>query len=716
MAQQYDINEVSDHVAMLQRAGASDDAIIEFLGKAGWSLDQYAAQVNRLNEAGGSFEKSGKAMGVVNAFQQGAALGFADEIQGAGQALYDIATGPAELGDFPGLYRQSRAKADLSQADFARENPNTAALASGTGGALPALLPAGKLTQSGVNVVQRVGNAAFTGGVAGAAGGAGAAQPGERTDAAYRGALEGTAIGAAFGGAVESLGPLKAPVMELADYVSKVVSGRRGGPVAVGGGPTTGAAPSARPAPSPAATGKVLDAIQRDGMDPLAMLGAAQSARAGGTPMQLAELGGPNLQGLGRATVTMPGQGRALAEAGLGPTARPSAQRGRLEGQLEGLAGRPIPSPAELADEMAARKVRRTADYEQAEALGAIDDPTGTQGIPKLVEKLESAPIYAEKWASENASRARVGKSLPPLFDEAGRVVRPPTVEDVNIIKKGLDTEVYGASGILTPESAVAKANVGRVEGARRELLEETDKRAPGYAATRARAGDDFEVANAAELAKDISRLSPQEVRDFLRGASQDAAATFRAQAMLSLREKLMADSDRGAAPALVRDLWGSGDGKMAAVMKEVFGGDSRKFGEFSAAMERELQKVRTRNFMFGGSNTANKLAEVADLQGGGFEEAAVQLAWGGPQAAATGAFARWAGRIAGRNQAGWREGTRDEIAQRLFADPAEATDDFLRALDRVRQEREAAMRAGGASSVASGAAAAQSARPQAGP
>lgn len=710
----YDINEVSDHVAMLQRAGTSDDLIEEFLGKAGWTLPEYIAQVNRLNEAGGSFKKSGPVMGAANAFQQGATLGFADEVQGAGQALYDIATGPADLADFPNLYRQSRAKADLAQADFSRENPNAAALAAGTGAALPAVVPGGPLMRSGVSALQRVGGSMWTGGAAGAAAGAGSAQPGERVGAAQVGAVEGAALGGLFGGAVEGVGALKAPVMELADYVMGVVRGRRapaGSPAGGAGGPQGPRSLPMAGTPTRAAAAKAEEAMAADSTDPLALLGALQEGRAGGTPMSIAEVAGPTMQGAARATVTMPGQGRALAEAGLNPSARPSAQRGRLEAQLEGLAGRPIPTPDELVTDIQARKQRRRGDYR------ALSNQQGPVADEALVASLEGKPIYREAWERENASRTRTGEELPPLFDGQGRLVRSPTVEDFQAIKTQLDAEVYGAEGILTPETARAKAAVSRVEGARRELVEQADRAVPDYKTVRAAAGEDFEVERAAELAKDISRLSPQEVRDFLRGASADAAATFRAQAMLALRDKMLVDSDRGVSPALVRDLWGSGDGKMAAVMREAFGGDAAKLSEFRAAMERELTKVRARNFMFGGSNTANKLAEVADLQGGGeFGEVATQLAWGGTNVAATGAFARWMGRQANRAQAGTFRATRDELARNVFTDNIDQAEEFLRLIDQVRREREASMRVGGASAVASGVVGAQSARPQAGP
>ena len=735
---QLDIHQVSAAVELMQRHGASPEEVDAALAEAGWTTDQYVAQVNRLLEAGGSFRKQGPIEGAVGAFAQGATLGFGDEVAGGIQALIDKARGAeAPLGD---LYRQSRAKADLAGAQYARENPNTAALASGTGAATTAFLPGGPastLMRTGASPVMRVGGAALGGGVAGSAAAAGSAQPGERTDAAYAGAIQGAGAGAALGGAAEVAGPLfgamKAPVERLADYVRGVVGGR-GATTALGRG--TGSATGSIAAPGASdgaveramgsladrrAADKILQGMERDGTRPLDVLGSLQSSRQAGTPMQLAEAlePGGSAQGLARATVTLPGQGRVLSQGGLGAPAQPGAQRARIERELEALAGRPAPSPDELAADILARRGRRGADYRNlSEQTGDLPGPGILPGFADsdLVARLESRPIYREAWERDNASRTRVGDALPPLFGPDGRVARAPRIEDVQSIKSQLDAEVYGAQGMLTPETARARTDVGRVEVARRELVAEADLAAPGYKPVRQAAGTDFEVEKAAELAKDITRMSPQEVRAFLAEASADAAGTFRAQAMLALKDRLLEASGRGKYPSLVREVWENGDGKMRAVMKEVFGGDARKFSAFEAAMNRELRKAETRNFMWGGSNTANKLAEVQDLQGDNFEAVAAQLAWGGPKAAATGAVASKLAGFTGRTQAGFLESTRDAVARRMFMDPAESSDEFLRLLEKIRQERLAAQRNFQPTAGASVVAGAQSVQPQAGP
>jgi len=93
----------------------------------------------------------------------------------------------------------------------------------------------------------------------------------------------------------------------------------------------------------------------------------------------------------------------------------------------------------------------------------------------------------------------------------------------------------------------------------------------------------------------------------------------------------------------------------------------------------------------------------------------ATQLAWGGPQMAATGAFARWMGKAAGGQQRMFLESTRSEVARGLFSADDQA-DDFLRLVERIRQERLAAMNNAGGTLTAAGVAGAQSGRPAAGP
>jgi hypothetical protein len=732
--QQYDIKEVSERVAMLQRAGAPDEQIVSFLGKAGWTLDQYVQQVELLSRAGGEVPELGKAEGIANMVSQGGGFGLGDETDAALQALWQKIKGnPAA---YPDIYRELQARFELQNAGFARDNPNTAALASGTGaalGTLPLLGTGGAGKAAAETAVGRIGASGFFGGAGGAVGAAGSAQPGERVDAAYEGALKGTALGAGLGAGAEMLGAVKPVLGDLYGYVMGVVRGRAppsaagaapaaipGGPLPMGGAPAGGPAgapaqpPAMPPPPPPApvpgtararAVDVALKQLQRDGQTPLGVLGSMQEAHAAGAPTRLVDHLGPNGQGMAQGTVTLKGQGQRNAQAGLLPQSRPPAQRERIEGALEDVAGQPIPSPQDLAAQQAAQRGRRSADYRQAYAQGAIDDPTGTQGIPRLVEQLESRPIYRQAFEAENASRTRTGEALPPLFDDQGRVIRPPTVEDVDAIKKQLDAEVYGAEGILTPETARARAAVGRVEGARAELLRETDTRAPGYAATRQRAGSDFEQDRAGELASRIETLSSAEVERFLSNASQAAQQTFRSQALLRMREVLLRDSGRGKSPALVRSVWENGDGEREAVMRQLFGGDADAYAQFAQRMRLEQQMADTRGAIWGGSNTANKLANAGEM-GGGAEMGMVAMdaVHGGTTGASVGLLARGAAARAARAQSGVWEGTRDEISRHVFLDSADQSADFLRLLERVRLEREAAMRGSVATSTASAA------------
>jgi hypothetical protein len=164
-----------------------------------------------------------------------------------------------------------------------------------------------------------------------------------------------------------------------------------------------------------------------------------------------------------------------------------------------------------------------------------------------------------------------------------------------------------------------------------------------------------------------------------------------------------------------VRSVWENGDGEREAIMRQLFGGDAEAYARFAQRMRLEQQMADTRNAMWGGSNTANKLANAGEL-GGGAEMGAVAMdaAYGGAPAAGVGMLARGAAKRAARAQSGVWEGTRDEIAQHVFLDSAEESAQFLRLLERVRLEREAAMRGSAATSTASAAtgAASQQRRP----
>jgi hypothetical protein len=707
MAEKYGLSFVSDRVAKLQSAGVADDAIEKELASMGWTVPAYVQAVQLANgdapAAPTPPAPMSQAEGVLGGISQGASLGFGDEINGALWAAMRKAKGdPRGIGD---LYRTGQQGYDQSQRAFDAANPVTAGFANAGGSIVPGLATAGAPVAQGVmraaaGPLERILAAAGFSGLIGGAAGAGAADPGAGNIAAGAGDAGTTsaALGAVLGGAAEAYPGLKDGVKGLAAYVQRVVgiapetAGAASGG-AIGGGPVGRPTP-----PNMSGAGKVLEAIQRDQMTPGGIMGSLQAARAGGNPMSIVEAGGPNVRGLGQAVATLPGPGQTYARAGLDPRAQPSAQRGRIEGQLERLAGQPIPTAEQIAAQEQAARGRRGEDYRRAYSMGAIDDPTGTQGHPALVAQLESRPIYAEAHNAEVQATARTERMegrVPPLFDEQGRVTRPPTVQDIDAIKKRLDTEVYGAQGLLTPDSAVAKANVSRVEGARQELLKETDPRAPLYAKTRAEAGTDFEMVKAAELAQDITRLSPQEVRAFMATASEAGKQAFRANALMAYRAQMLKSSDKSTAPALVREVFGTGDGGKRAVIRELFSGDEEALAAFEASMRRELESVAARNHVFGGSNTMNKAGAMADLQGGDAGDiaaGAVDMALH-PAAGSLSLTRRLLSGAAARGQSSTWAGKRGEIASNIFSDSATITDDFLRALEEVRLAREAAMR-----------------------
>lgn len=698
------LNALADRVETLQDAGATDEEIAAEIQRLGWSPDAYAAGINAMNAGEQPPEMPNDALGVLSNISNGAALGFGDEIGAAGQTLVDKIRGSDESwGD---RYRANQQSLQTAREGWNAENPWKAGAANAVGATVTGLGTAGSgpVAQSlqGANRLERILAGTKLGGIFGATQGVGDADPGLANAAtgAAEGAVGGAAVGAGIGAAGEALPPLWAGAKGLASYVRNIVgdspvAALLGGGEAAGAASAPGAATGVQGMSRPGADA-VLRAIQADNMTPAGLQAGLQASREAGVPANMVEVGGPNVRGLGRATVTLPGPARAIAEAGTFPRAAPSAQRARLEPQLEQLAGREIPTPEALANEAAIAKGRRGEDYRQAYSLGAIDEPKAYDA--RVVEKLESRPIYAEAHNAEVEARARTqGKESPitPLFNAEGRVTRPPTVEDIDVIKKRLDTEVYGAQGLLTPDSAPAKANVAHVEGARQSLLEPVDQRAPGYKATRERAGTDFEVQRAAEMAQDITRLSPQEVRAFMLESSQAAKDAFRANALLAYRNQLLKASDRSANPALVRELYGSGDGAKREVLRILFNGDKQALANFEQSMQRELEAVSARNFVFGGSNTANKLAEVSDLQGGGAGEAVLDTAHavmhpttGLPNVAAKG-VSRWAN----RRQSAMTAGRRGEIAEQLFTDNAGKADAFLRDLETLRLMREESMR-----------------------
>lgn len=683
------LRQLSDSVSNLQQQGATDAEISDFLKGQGVDPRVYVYEVNRLAEAGGSFEPHGPVEGAVAALGQNGAMGFADEISGAITALGQKAAGAdAPLSD---LYRQSRAKADLANIDYASRHPWAASFA-GAGGSM--LLPGAgaraglkPLLAAGTTGLERFFGGVFAGGAAGAAAGYGNAHPSDRASGAATGAAGGAIIGGGIPIVAEAATKLRAPLLDLSAYV-RDVAGRLLGGAGRSAAPEAAAVAGAPQRASQLALEHSLDAMERDGNAPIDFMAAQQSNRAIGAPMSVAEMGGPNVKGLARATVTLPGRARAIADGNLSAPLSVEQARPRMEARVEEMAGMPaVDTDGLLAQRKAADRAASEAAYASAYAQGPL--PVSE----KLLGVLQSAPAYRAAHDRARAALNDAGRASPieALFDDKGRLIRSPTVEDVDVIKKGLDRRLYDASGraTMTDSQSADKIVLKELGDARKRLLDAVDPVAPDYAKARAQFGDQLEVQRAVELGQDALAMAPREIAREVRGMSEAARTEFRRAAVDAVRLRLLQAADRGEHTNLAKEIFGTGAGSKREALAAIFG-NGPAFAQFEQQMRNELARYATRNFVFAGSQTANKAAEAAELAGDVASQAAAAVATGHPAGAAPGIASRMVGWAGNKMRAGTWEGTRADIAEGLFKAPDAASDAdaFLQQLEALRQQR----------------------------
>lgn len=151
---------------------------------------------------------------------QGASLGFADEITGALESLYDVATTEKELSDIQDLYKQNRDESRLAYQAAESANPGSFMTGNVAGSVATAFVPGLNVAKAGT-LAGRVGLAAAQGAAAGL---------GTSTEDNLAGLAKDTAIGAGLGAGFQGIGEkILAPAVKTVsnktpDLVSKAAA------------------------------------------------------------------------------------------------------------------------------------------------------------------------------------------------------------------------------------------------------------------------------------------------------------------------------------------------------------------------------------------------------------------------------------------------------------------------------------------------------------
>lgn len=576
---------------------------------------------------------AGPIEGTARAVAQGFTFGLADE----GGAALDTLMGK-------GSYEDNLARQRFATAMFAQENP-TLAFLGGAGGGMAggagALKLAGKVAPAIYNAFTKLNpyaQAAIGGAAGGVASGFGEGEGG------FLPRLQGAAISGTAGAA---LGPAFQGVGQGIQYL--------------------------RSSPADRAAVRVRNSLARDQMTPdqaMTMLGEL------GPVSTLADLG-PNMQGLGAAVASVPGQGKKAAQF---LDVRQTGDTGSAD--IQGQAKRILDaSGSALGDtnfygaiedlyEEGATKAKPLYDAAYAvRPMWNTPETAKLQGILKRAS-VRDALAKAERIASDDGVDPRsIG------FDDKGQITpQGSSIQTLDYVKRGLDEMIEAERHPITGRLSTAG---GRIAKVRQELVDELDILAPDYG--KARAAYAGPAASRDALALGRAALDPDmdlevTAKDVAKLLDSDKA--FFRQGVARRIQDIVTKSPDGA--DAVKKIFGNQN--IRAKLRAAFPDDA-SFNQFAKTMQAEAQMFATRGAVLQGSRTAPLSENIRDL-GPNMLGDAVDIAAAAASGNPTGILTKVGKAIAGRTGQRVRESTANELAKTFFTPSAQARADIQRLLN----------------------------------
>lgn len=546
------IDQVNRQIARMIRAGFSTDQVDSWLVSNKIDPDALAAENKRLREVG--------AGDIAREVGQGLSFSFGDELEAAIRSL-----GGAD-------YKKTRDEIRKRMGEFSQYNPGIAAGSQLAGAALPAIatLGASAPATGGLNAIAR-GMAYGTAG--GALEGAGAA-PEVADIPGYAGT--GAVIGGALGGAI----PVATTgVARLGEALGNL------GREAVSNNPAS------------AAGRRISRALEADQLTP----GDVASRMAELGPESIAgEAAGPSVMRLGNVAAQRRGQ--HIAELGRRLDERARSQQGRLTEDLNRETGVNTNFYDDFRSLDNQLRTNAAADYRAAYAKDI--------GLNATLEELLLRPDVSDAWKRARRSAANQGRQLPEYFtyDQNGDitgVIQTPDMEAWDWIKQGLDARIEANTDSLT-----GKVNrAGRdTLGLKHDILKVIDRMNPEYATARNRYSGTESLKTAMNLGRKILKDDYEITKEMVDNMTQSERTAY----------------IRGAARAIQDKILAAGEGD-AVARKAVFKSplyrqrlrpafpDEASYERFMESMKREETFQNTRNILFRGSQSAERLQGTMD-------------------------------------------------------------------------------------------------------
>jgi len=629
--------------------------------------------------------------GLAQQFNQGLTLGGADELQAGAETLFGNEYGRS-------LERQRR-----ERAAFQTEHPYLSAGATALGAVAPVVAstlagslagPMGtgaaatttggralKLTMDalygGGNAVRSansVGGAVLRGGEAsvlpGMTAGYLSAEPGKREMGGLEGGLVGATLGGAVGGGIQTAGVAGQYLTPYLRRVADAIGAGRSGLSYM----TAPSAQGVTQAPLTAAEAKVLASMEAAGVSPEAAAARLEQARLLGVPLGLIDVGGAQTQRLGRAVRTLPGEGSEIVDRAL--EKRAADQPNRVINILEKALGRKSSgNSGRVSDDLTMQaRMESSPFYQQLGSLPDLDDPKilSTFQLPAVQKIVQQA----------EASRRAWGRSVNPLYDDEGNLLRRPTFQDIDLVKQNIDEmllPVYRQGPRPADSIDVSTRTSREMAGdVNRKLVAAADAAPFGdiYANARASYAGPAQARDAFNSGLDFPNASLQDVIAMRQTGSPAELKYYGRGVVDALRNKVEGMPDLLSSPNVLRSVAGN---RNARAKLEAATPD-RRVQALRDRITAENETARTNAFVRSGSQTADKAAEAADV--------AVDLAADAATSGVSNVAVRSLRAGYDRVMAGANANTRAEIARILtnFNDPA-AQQALLRRLQELQAQ-----------------------------
>jgi len=560
-----EFQDVIDNAMTLYKNTRNTADLQQFLGNYGLTIED-ARPAFRLRSKG--IELTDAESG--RAFAQGVTFGFADEIEGA----FDAMTSDAS-------YEDARDALRAANKFYAEENPwkaNLAEMAGGlvTGGAGLARTAAKQGVKAGVKALAKEGatRGAIEGGIYGV-GASDADNVGDMLGDAVVDATIGTVVGGALPASVAGYGNFRGRARgadELGYQMAEEATGGLEG-----------------------ATNKVIRgsgndmAINTAPSEMLADTSDAARSSLRGMRTNVPEARQVIDQRLDRRYLPdqMTNQGGQLA---------------RMRGQLNRVGGQ----AGETLDDMATRRARE-ADVSYGRATSTTPEVPAEFLTDYLDNPQFKAAYNQAKMINDNArTLGETTYKLPALseiFDEdtGELLIDTLPLESVDFIKRGLDSYLGSQS------EGISKVIKGQVRQMKNKMLTDVDSLSPEYAAARQQFADTSSLISAGEQGLAFSKVTGPELRQLWKGLNAAEKNAYRQQALESVGNALARPADNA---DLVKRLAGNVEAREN--LRLILGDDN--YRKLANAFIREMNQVRTRQYVMGGSNTADKMVESRSL------------------------------------------------------------------------------------------------------